>query len=325
MYGRFQPFTLGHYSLYEQMIETASHSNCSDVYLCVSYSKAKPKSLSKQNEEALMRILQISNEHKREAEIEPVKGILSTKSSIANSPLTTQQRMKIICYILGIKDDPSIVLESAQAYSQPEVILEDRGVTVHIINTEKIKEYQGGFFYVNKQLIKDHSDVKKENIIMFTGSDRKDTTAIQMISVKRTETNSSLSHNVTELSGSKIRALCLLNINNNQNIYGWYEDKLTPEEVNMLIITPIRDKIIGGRGASSSSSSRDGGGGGGGGGSGAASAFGGSGSGATFGSKKKKKKKKKKTMKRKKKQNASQKKKRGSKQKKNTLFDEIDD
>jgi hypothetical protein len=314
MYGRFQPFTLGHYSLYEQMIETASQSNCSDVYLCVSYAKTQPTSLSKTNYEILLKIISNPDVLYRRKHIEPVKGILSIKGNIANSPLTTQQRMKIICYILGIKDDPELE-ESNQAYSKSEVILKDRGVKVHIINTEKIKAYQGGFFNVNKQLIKDHSDVKKENIIMFTGSDRKDKTAIQMISVERTETNTSVSHDVTKLSGSKIRALCLLNINNNQNIYDMYGDKLTPEEVNMLIITPVRDKILE-KGMSTFSSAPGGGG--------AASAYGGRGrGGAAFGSKKKKKKKN--TMKRKKKQNASQKKKRGSKQKKNTLFDEIDD
>ena len=170
---------------------------------------------------------------------------------------------------------------------------------------------------MNKQLIKYHSDVEKENIIMFTGSDRKDKTTIQMISVKRTETNSSVSHDVTKLSGSKIRALCLLNINSNKDIYDMYGGSLSPEEVDMLIITPVRDKILE-KGMSALSSAPGGG---------AASAYGGSGSGAAFGSKNKNKKRKKNTYKKKKnpKQNASQRKKRGSKQKKNTLFDEIDD
>ena len=272
-----------------------------------------------QNKEALMKILQNPNEHRREAEIEPVKGILKTKSSVADSPLDNSQRMKLICYILGIKRDPSIVLESAQAYSQPEVVLEDSGITVHIINCELATKYQGGPMKVYYRLNDEHPDVEQENIKMFTGSDRGSIGGIPMHTVNRNNANTSISLDVAKLSGSKIRALCLLNINNNQNIYDMYGNKLTPEEVNMLIITPIRDKIIGGGGAASSSSSRGGRGrggrgrggrgfpieelppsynnmirllpGGGGGGSGKASAFGGSGSGATFGSKKKRKRK----------------------------------
>ena len=75
--------------------------------------------------------------------------------------------MRIICAVLGIKDD--------HTYKQEEIIFSSGKVTCHLINCEKNDEYDtfkfpNGTYKPSKFLESIH---KGYNIQMFSGSDRK--------------------------------------------------------------------------------------------------------------------------------------------------------
>lgn len=232
IYGRFQPFTLGHKYLFDSMASLAKTSKKSHVYLFVSYSSKKPSASKKVLAELKDLVTDKSN-------LNRIKELLKKKNSIFDSPLDNSMKMEIISAVL---DKP--ISEDG------EIVYKKNGVSFHIVDcSSSLYEYTkdktaNGFFGAFSFLKNRHSDVDDINIKMFTGSDR-DTSRIK-IPFKvfdRNNANSSLNTSVTKLSGSKIRALSL--VHGVDDIHNMYNGTISKSLIKKLIIKPINMVIMG--------------------------------------------------------------------------------
>ena len=237
IYGRFQPFTLGHKYLYDQMISLArggpGDSKGSHAYLFVSHSSKKPSGSKK------------IVEHLRELTGDPsnlneIKQALKKKNSIFDSPLDNNAKMNIISAVVG-----------KSISSDGEISYMDNGVHCHIIDckstlyTTTKNKTANGFFGALSFLTSRHGDtIDEQNIQMFTGSDRATgKLAIPFQVFDRNNANSSMNTNVTKLSGSKIRALAL--VNSIDDIVKMYNGSLSKSQIKKLIVAPINKVILG--------------------------------------------------------------------------------
>ena len=209
IYGRFQPFTLGHNLLLDKTIEVASQDEGSQIFLFVSYKKTQPKYTPACSICSINNILQsrIPFKHK----VEQLKPIIKEDNTIMDSPLSVSERIKIICEVLGI---PAQKMGSKGIYTYT-FETSNNPVSINIINTETHKPFtnlkidgrtitMGGFLKC-PIFIEHTTSIPKKNIFMLTGSDRESKPGIKSIVLDRNNTNASLSFDPTKLSGSKIR------------------------------------------------------------------------------------------------------------------------
>lgn len=241
MYGRFQPFTLGHLSLFEIMVESLSQlDGVNHAYLFVSHSSSKKSKAPKNT----AKIKSIIDGHRSLVSSEPsntvmseIKKLLKSKNSILDSPLSSEERMRIICYVLGLKDELS--------YKMPEVVFTSGSVTCHVINCQTNTSYtslegSAGFFKAHRFL---ETKYPSKSVSMFSGNDRKIPEGISSILTDRNNRNSTASGDATKMSGSKIRSYALFKMTD--MIHTFYGKRLTKSEVKQLIIAPLYRVILG--------------------------------------------------------------------------------
>ena len=250
IYGRFQPFTLGHNLLLDKTIDVASQDEGSQIFLFVSYKKTKPKYTPACSICSINNILQsmIPVEHK----VEQLKPIIKEDNTIMDSPLSVPERIKIICEVLGI---PAQKMGSKGIYTYT-FETSNNPVSINIINTETHKPFTdlkvdgrtittGGFLRC-PIFIEHITRIPKKYILMLTGSDRESKQGIKNIVLDRNNNNASLSFDPTKLSGSKIRCLALLErVNEIKSMYRGCPLASSDKKIKDLIIKPIKKNIYG--------------------------------------------------------------------------------
>ena len=240
MYGRFQPYTLGHHSLFNQMIDLASKTTNGQVYLFISYKKTKPK----QTPEGTIINIHNTITNSGPGQIESLKSLLKTPNTIMNSPLNTRERITIIANVIGVdlkkQYKAGIISYSVDTNIHP--------VICNIINTEEYKpftSFPGSGFMKCAGFIEAQTGIVKGNIYMMTGSDRSVPAGISSVVEQRNNDNASLNVATNKLSGSKIRALSLLNrVQDISRMYKGTPIGDTPGLIDELIIKPISYNIF---------------------------------------------------------------------------------
>ena len=93
MTGRFQPFTLGHLKLFNEMLTRASvRSADADAYLFVSYKNPKF---------SLKKVTEMEEEvNKDQPSLNSLKKFAKAKDSILDNPLTTDTRLDFVKHLL---------------------------------------------------------------------------------------------------------------------------------------------------------------------------------------------------------------------------------
>ena len=264
MTGRFQPFTLGHLKLFNEMLKRAStRSEDAHAYLFVSYKKPNftVKNVAEMREE-------VGND---EPDLAALKRYAKTDKSILDNPLTTEARLAFIKSLLkklypDMEDNEvrSGVFESTiSTYLDVEKMFAEEdyktgdfsGSMVELSRPVKL-------FLVNSRItdtggLKPYSYLKRNygshySVKMVTGSDR-DTPAFfsnQNSPINRVETNSRANNvNPSNLSGSKIRMLCMLHANHVHsrmainNLVAMYYNLLSKSEIESVLIEPINQSI----------------------------------------------------------------------------------
>ena len=250
IYGRFQPFTLGHNLLLDKTIEVASQDEGSQIFLFVSYKKTQPKYTPACSICSINNILQSRIPFKNK--VEQLKPIIKEDNTIMDSPLSVSERIKIICEVLGI---PAQKMGSKGIYTYT-FETSNNPVSINIINTETHKPFSNlkidgrtitmGGFLKCPIFIEHTTSIPKKNIFMLTGSDRESKPGIKSIVLDRNNTDASLSFDPTKLSGSKIRCLALLErVNEIKSMYQGCPLAKSDKKIKDLIIKPIKKNIYG--------------------------------------------------------------------------------
>lgn len=260
MFGRFQPFTLGHLSLLNKMLEKASKKEQRIAYLFVSHKKAAG-SRSKLGE--------LETALAKNKDMSKIKELMKSERSIMEYPLSASQRVKLVLTLLG-----KIYRKKIEANSSGETIIEldsvfdlerreglkslgeGNSVELHVIDSSKVHGTAG---FKSHKWLKGKYEAKK--VQMVTGSNRTETKPGEelylppeikdngFVSVPRNETNSTDDDHYTKLSGSKIRSWSvMLTKPGNEKYIGKIRDAyyslLTEEEVLDLIVNPINESIF---------------------------------------------------------------------------------
>lgn len=264
MTGRFQPFTLGHLKLFNEMLKRASTKSAdAPAYLFVSYKKPTftVKNVVEMREE-------VGNDS---PDLAALKRYAKTEKSILDNPLTTEARLAFIKSLLkkvypdmedtevrsGVFESTvSTYLDVEKMFAEEDYKTGDfygsmvelsRPVKLFLVNS-RITDTGGlkPYFYL-KRNYGSHYSVK-----MVTGSDR-DTPAFfsnQNNPINRVETNSRANNvNPSNLSGSKIRMLCMLHANHvhsrmaMNNLVAMYYNLLSKSEIESVLIEPINQSI----------------------------------------------------------------------------------
>ena len=92
MLGRFQPFTMGHLALFNNMVEEASTEEGRHAYLFVSHKKPN---FSRAKVGELMEILEGDS-----PTVKKVKPLMKKDKSIMDNPLSTSVRFQIVSMIM---------------------------------------------------------------------------------------------------------------------------------------------------------------------------------------------------------------------------------
>ena len=262
MFGRFQPFTLGHLALLNQMLEEASSREERKAYLFVSHKRSKlSRSKLGELETAIA-----------EKDMIKIKELMKFKGSIMEYPLSASKRVKLVLTLLG-----KIYRKKIEANSSGETIIEldsvfdlerrrglkslglgeGNSVKLHVIDSSKVDGSAG--FKSHTWLKAKYGEAKK--VQMVTGDNRTKTKPGEklylpqnikdngFVSVPRNETNSTDDDHYTKLSGSKIRSWSvMLTKPGNEEYIGKIRDAyyslLTEEEVLDLIVNPINESIF---------------------------------------------------------------------------------
>ena len=257
MLGRFQPFTMGHMALFNNMILEASMEPNRHVYLFVSHKKPK---FSRAKVKVLEQILEDT------PTVKDVKPLMKKPNSIMDNPLTTSVRFEIVKMLMNtVYGKKTKKFEGEEVFILDKILdveelfhtknkkastrLLDNKVEVHIVNSEITET--GGF--------KAHTFLKKRyNKIparMFTGTNREGRLAPfimanKPIFVSRNEKESSDAYHPTSLSGSKIRSWSVIYSKTKdesmlENISNSYYGLLTNSKIIKYIVNPISDSIFG--------------------------------------------------------------------------------
>jgi hypothetical protein len=267
MTGRFQPFTLGHLKLFNEMLIRASErSPDAEAYLFVSYRNPK---FNIKNVAEMGKEIEQSNPN-----LESLKKIAKTSDSILDNPLTTDTRVEFVMHLLkkiygssfngketksgsGIFEyTVSQMLDIDSMFKSGDHLTGDttsamtdlsRPVTLFLVNsritgTGGLKPY----YYLKTQY------GSKYTVKMVTGNDRKTPGYFenQNTPIERNETNAAAnSASPAKLSGSKIRALCFLSKNPEHtvsalgNLKTMYYNLLSEDEIKKELVDKINGEI----------------------------------------------------------------------------------
>jgi len=261
MFGRFQPFTLGHMALLNNMLEEASSREERKAYLFVSHKRSKlSRSKLGELETAIA-----------EKDMSEIKELMKSRGSIMEYPLSASQRVELVLTLLG-----KIYGKKIEANSSGETIItldsvfdlerrtglkrlkNRKSVELHVIDSSKV---HGSAGYKSHSWLKaKYGEAKK--VQMVTGDNRtkkkpgeKELYLPQRIidngfvSVPRNETNSTDDDHYTKLSGSKIRSWSVMLTQSGNEEYitkiiNAYYSLLTEKEVLDLIVKPINESIF---------------------------------------------------------------------------------
>ena len=253
MLGRFQPFTLGHLALVNEMLIKTAETPDSIAYLFVSHKKLKPSHYKKV--EKLHVVLAESLDPGK------IKHEMKTKDSIMDYPLDATDRVRLVLALFrkiypeveispGIRGEYVIRVSSIfNLESRRGNVPLERAVELHIINSSKVENTSG--YKAHSWLKRKYNNIKAS---MVTGSNRVlDFQPLIMannpVRINRDEDNSTSSDHFTKLSGSKIRTWCILyHVTRDEkwlkSIVDSYYNLLSPEDVLRLIVGPINKSIF---------------------------------------------------------------------------------
>ena len=253
MLGRFQPFTLGHLALVNEMLIKTAETPDSIAYLFVSHKKLKPSHYKKVAK--LHEVLAVTQDPGK------IKHEMKTKDSIMDYPLNATDRVRLVLALFrkiypeveispGIRGEYVIRVSSIfNLESRRGNVPLERAVELHIINSSKVENTSG--YKAHSWLKRKYNNIKAS---MVTGSNRVlDFQPLIMannpVRINRDEDNSTSSDHYTKLSGSKIRTWCILyHVTRDEkwlkSIVDSYYNLLSPEDVLRLIIAPINKSIF---------------------------------------------------------------------------------
>ena len=268
MTGRFQPFTLGHLKLFNEMIIRASErSPDADAYLFVSYKNPK---FSIKNVEEMGYEIEKSNPN-----LDSLKKFAKTKDSILDNPLTTDTRLEFVMHLFkkiygdsfegketksgsGIFEfTVSSMLDIDAMFASGDFLTGDTSSAM----TELSRPVR--LFFVNSRItgtggLKPYGYLKGKygsdyTVKMVTGSDR-DIPGFfenQNTPIERNETNAAANNaSPSKLSGSKIRALCFLSKNPVhedsafEDLKTMYYNLLSKDEIRRELVNKINQEIM---------------------------------------------------------------------------------
>jgi hypothetical protein len=267
MLGRFQPFTLGHLALVNEMLIKTAETPDSIAYLFVSHKKLKPSHYKK-----VEKLHEVLAETKDPSDI---KRVMKTKDSIMDYPLNATDRVRLVLALFrkiypeveispGIRGEYVIRVSSIfNLESRRGDIALSREVELHIINSSKVENTSG--YKAHSWLKRKYNNIKAS---MVTGSNRVlDFQPLIMannpVRINRNEDDSTSSNHFSKLSGSKIRTWCILyHVTRDEkwlnSIVDSYYNLLSPEDVLRLIVEPIIKGIFGAQAPPKSSASATG-------------------------------------------------------------------
>lgn len=259
MLGRFQPFTMGHMTLFNSMVEEASSEEGQHAYLFVSHKKPN---FSRAKVGELEEILEGDN-----PTVKKVKHLMKKDKSIMDNPLSTLVRYEIVNMIMKVVYKPKVkkvrgeeifvldrILDVNQLFVtgdlKKSMRLLEFPVQVHIVNSEVTGT--GGF--------KAHGFLKKRYgkipARMYTGTNREGRLASfimanKPIFIKREEGDTSDAFHPTGLSGSKIRSWSVIYFKTGddsmiENISKSYYGLLSNAKLIKYIVNPISKSIFSG-------------------------------------------------------------------------------
>lgn len=260
MLGRFQPFTMGHLALFNNMVLEASSEQGRHAYLFVSHKKPN---FSRAKVGELLEILEGSS-----PTVKNVKPLMKKDKSIMDNPLSTLVRFQIVSMLMkSVYNVKSISKRGEEVFilnkvldidkmfktgdKKGSMIALDNQVEVHIVNSEVTGT--GGF--------KAHGFLKnrygKVPARMFTGTNREGRLAPfimanKPIFVKREEGDTSDAFHPSGLSGSKIRSWSVIYFKTQdetmlENISKSYYGVLSDSKIKKYIIEPISNSIFSGK------------------------------------------------------------------------------
>ena len=267
MTGRFQPFTLGHLKLFNEMLTRASaRSQDADAYLFVSYKNPKF---------SLKSVEDMDDEVKKDLpSLNSLKKFAKTSESILDNPLTTDTRVDFVMHLLKkiygssfngkeTKSGSGIFEYSVSKILDIDAMFEagdhltgnTSSAMTDLTRTVKL-------FLVNSRItgtggLKPYGYLKgiygrNYAVKMVTGSDRKTPGYFenQNSPIERNETNSRANNaSPSKLSGSKIRALCFLSKNPEHedsalaDLKTMYYNLLSEEEIKRELVDKINGEI----------------------------------------------------------------------------------
>ena len=253
MLGRFQPFTLGHLALVNELLINTAKTPDSIAYLFVSHKKLKPSHYKKVAK--LHEVLAVTRDPGK------IKDKMKTEDSIMDYPLNATDRVEIVFALLR-KIYPEVEISEVingeyvirvssifNLESRRGNIPLERAVELHIINSSKVENTSG--YKAHLWLKRKYNNIKAS---MVTGSNRVlDFQPLIMankpVRIKRNEGNSTDSNHYTKLSGSKIRTWCILyHVTLDEkwlnSIVDSYYNLLSHDEVLRLIVAPINKSIF---------------------------------------------------------------------------------
>jgi hypothetical protein len=264
MLGRFQPFTLGHLALVNEMLIKTAETPDSIAYLFVSHKMLKPSHYKK-----VAKLHEVLAESKDPSDI---KRVMKTKDSIMDYPLNATDRVRLVLALFrkiypeveispGIRGEYVIRVSSIfNLESRRGNIPLERSVELHIINSSKVENTSG--YKAHSWLKRKYNNIKAS---MVTGSNRVlDFQPLIMannpVRINRNEDDSTSSNHFSKLSGSKIRTWCILyHVTRDEkwlnSIVDSYYKLLSPEDVLRLIVEPIIKGIFGAQASPKSSAS----------------------------------------------------------------------
>lgn len=253
MLGRFQPFTLGHLALVNEMLINTADTPDSIAYLFVSHKQLKPSHIKK--------VAELHETLLKSQDPGEIKRVMKTKDSIMDYPLNADDRVKLVLALFkkiypeseistDITGEHVIRVSSIfNLESKKGNIPISREVELHIINSSKVENTSG--YKAHSWLKQKYNNIKAS---MVTGSNRNLDfqpliLANNPVRVNRNEDNSTNSNHYTKLSGSKIRTWCILyHVTLKEiwlkNIVDSYYNLLLPNEVLKLIVAPINKSIF---------------------------------------------------------------------------------
>ena len=264
MLGRFQPFTMGHLALFNEMIISASKNQDSEAYLFVSYKKPN---FSRKLVPELDSLLQEDT-----PSLKKIKPLMKKEKSIMDNPLTTHIRVQIVTMILksiygsnlkklreSIEGDSIYMVDtildvekmSETGKKQESMVTLLNPVKVHIIDSQIMGT--GGFKAHGFLKSRYGREVKAR---MMTGTNREGRLAPfimanKPIFVKREEANTSDSFHPSSLSGSKIRSWSVIYFKTHDesmlsNISNSYYGIVSNQNLKKYIVNPISNSIFDG-------------------------------------------------------------------------------